>query len=90
MDAQTLVQIILTGIPTFGLGVVGYYVSGVRTSIEKLEEADVLLAKELGEVRELVAGKYVTRDEFREEMKALRDDIRAGLSDIAARVGRQQ
>lgn len=40
---------------------------------QQLVESDKQLADKVGQIEVLVAGKYMTRDEFREDMKGIRD-----------------
>lgn len=59
-DYQTLFNIVV-GI----LGVIGgWWLNAMWTSIKDLQEMDRDLAEKVGSIEVLVAGRYVTREEF--------------------------
>lgn len=59
-DYQTLFNIVI-GI----LGVIGgWWINAMWTSIKDLQDVDRELAEKVGSIEILVAGKYITREEF--------------------------
>lgn len=57
---QELYNWILTGLS----GVLGFLLHAVWEATKELQRADAELAKRVGEIEVLVAGNYVTRQEF--------------------------
>lgn len=59
-DYQTLFNIVVGLLGTIG----GWWLNAMWTSIKELQEMDRDLAEKVASIEVLVAGRYVTRDEF--------------------------
>lgn len=60
MELQDLINIALGG----GGAVLGYILKGIRDSVNALHVADKELTDRVQHIEVLVAGKYITREEF--------------------------
>lgn len=59
-DYQTLFNIVVGLLGVIG----GWWLNAIWSSIKELQEVDRDLAEKVGAIEVLVAGRYVTRDEF--------------------------
>lgn len=64
---QTLINWMLAG---FG-GLIGFMLNIVWQSVKDLQKADKELAEKVGSIEILVAGAYVRKDEFTQNVQAL-------------------
>lgn len=60
MDHQTLFNIAIGLISSM----LGWWLNNVWTALKELQEADRELAEKVASIEILVAGKYITREEF--------------------------
>lgn len=67
MDYQVLFNITLGGCAFLG----GFMLHAVWADLKDLKVADTKLAEKVASIETLVAGNYVTRDEFQNHMGAL-------------------
>ena len=70
---QELYNWILTGFS----GVLGFLLHAVWQATKELQRADAELAKRVGEIEVLVAGNYVTRQEFERAIDKLFSKLEA-------------
>lgn len=67
MDAQAFFNVAIAIICGGG----GWWLNTLWSSMRELQKADRELADKVGRIEVLVAGQYVTRDEFQAEMRVL-------------------
>lgn len=60
MDTQTMFNIAVGLVSTM----MGWWLNNVWSSLKELQAADRELAEKVGELQVVVAGQYMTRDEF--------------------------
>lgn len=60
MDHQTMFNFVIGLICTM----MGWWLNNIWTSLKELQSADRELAEKVGELQIVVAGQYVTREEF--------------------------
>ena len=60
MDHQTMFNVAIGLICTM----MGWWLNNIWTSLKELQSADRELAEKVGELQIVVAGQYVTREEF--------------------------
>lgn len=79
----SVVGIIINVVLTCAAGVLGILVRAMTAqmksfeiSIEALRIADATMSRSIADVALLVAGKYVQREEFRDELRRLESKIR--------------
>lgn len=73
MDTQTAFNIALALVAFFG----GMWVRNLYESMRELKATDKDLAKEVHEIKELVAGQYATREELRELARSNKEDLKS-------------
>lgn len=64
---QTVVNWVLTGFS----GLIGFLLTAVWQAVKDLQQADNELTNKLAEIKVLVAGDYVKKDEFLQSVTAL-------------------
>ena len=79
-DAQTLFNV-AAGIAG-ALG--GWWLKTVWEAVRDLQNADMKIAEKVAAIEILVAGRYVTRDDFQRDIKTLFDKIDR-LSEVMSR-----
>lgn len=82
----SLINTVLNVVVVIGGGVVGFYLRGVKESIAKLESTDGELAKKISAIEVMVAGQYVTRQEFQHVIEKLGEGIFKRLDAISVKL----
>lgn len=67
MDYQVLFNIVIGALGTIG----GWALNSLSADLRGLQNADKELADKVASIEVLVAGRYVTREEFQQDMRAL-------------------
>lgn len=73
MDMQTAFNMAVGLVAFFG----GMWVKNLAEAMAELKSTDKDLAKEVHEIKELVAGQYATRDELHDLAKSNKDDLKS-------------
>lgn len=73
MDMQTAFNMAVGLVAFFG----GMWVKNLADAMRELKETDKGLAKEVHEIKELVAGQYATRNELRDLAKSNKEDLKS-------------
>lgn len=82
---QTLINVALGAVSA----VLGWVLKVVWDSLQALKRADEALASKVGAIEVLVAGSYVTRAEFREELAELHKKLDRVLETLNKKVDRK-
>lgn len=82
LDASTLFGIAI-GIVTIVNAWMLYGQANIRSDMGKLRDADTTLAGQIGAIRELVAGQYITRAEFNAALDRHTSTILSAMNRIA-------
>lgn len=67
MESQDIINVLIAGVGAL----FGYVLNGVRQSVNALHQADTDLTNRVQQIEVLVAGNYVTRDEYQRSMERL-------------------
>ena len=86
MDAIQIIVNVLLGIASAGLG---WVLKIVWDSLSRLQKADQELAAKVASIEVLVAGNYVTRAEWREELGGLHTKLDRVLEALNKKVDRR-
>lgn len=86
MDAIQIIVNVLLGITSGGLG---WLLKVVWDSLNRLQKADQELAAKVASIEVLVAGNYVTRAEWREELGGLHSKLDRVLEALNKKVDRR-
>lgn len=82
---QTLINVALGCVSA----VLGWVLKVVWDSLQTLKRADEALASKVASIEVLVAGSYVTRDEFRSELAGLHSKLDKVLDALNRKVDRR-
>lgn len=86
MDAIQIIVNVLFGIVS---GALGWLLKVVWDSLSRLQKADQELAAKVASIEVLVAGNYVTRAEWREELGGLHSKLDRVLEALNKKVDRR-
>lgn len=86
MDAIQIIVNVLLGIVS---GALGWLLKVVWDSLSRLQKADQELAAKVASIEVLVAGNYVTRAEWREELGGLHSKLDRVLEALNKKVDRR-
>lgn len=72
MDMQTAFNIAVGIAGAFG----GFFLKSIWDAIKDVQTADTAMASEITSLKVLVAGNYVTRNEYRDDMASVMDALK--------------
>lgn len=72
MDMQTAFNIAVGLAGAFG----GFFLKSIWDAIKDVQTADTAMAADITSLKVLVAGNYVTRNEYRDDMSGIKDALK--------------